>query len=381
MTQRQSDQYSHLSALDGFRACLALWVYAGHLAKAVGYSNKLLALHPLAVDLFMVLSGFLMVHTWKGRHGYDNPWGVTTLRFYTARVFRIAPLYVVLLIACFWLAHPLASMQDHILATFPPPWITDTANYHPVTAWAVTSAQWWATHLSFTFGMIPSETSSTPLPDWSLSLEMQFYLLFPFFLLSFRTEKRQVLLVAISVALALLSPRLLGNYLDAGSWAHFGQPSFITYRLNAFVAGMLAANWMRHHLQTSKSINKTSVVYILLGLVCVAPLSKPVVLIYGVFFIIISSAVPTLNRWVSGKVLHVLGEISYSIYLSHIFIVTVVVSLLLRFDQYLSIGPGFRFLIALAVTAPLVVGVSYLLYRLVERPGIRLGQQLLQRNR
>ena len=219
------------------------------------------------------------------------------------------------------------------------------------------------------------------MPDWSLSLEMQFYLLFPFLLLSFRTEKRQVLLVAISVALALLSPRLLGNYLDAGSWAHFGQPSFITYRLNAFVAGMLAANWMRHHLQTSKSINKTSVVYILLGLVCVAPLSKPVVLIYGVFFIIISSAVPTLNRWVSGKVLHVLGEISYSIYLSHIFIVTVVVSLLLRFDQYLSIGPGFRFLIALAVTAPLVVGVSYLLYRLVERPGIRLGQQLLQRNR
>jgi len=49
---------SHLDALDGFRACLALWVYFGHLANASGFSNRLLGLHPLAVDLFMVLSGF-----------------------------------------------------------------------------------------------------------------------------------------------------------------------------------------------------------------------------------------------------------------------------------------------------------------------------------
>ena len=379
MIQRQSDQYSHLAALDGFRACLALWVYTGHLAKAVGYSNKLLALHPLAVDLFMVLSGFLMVHTWKGRHGYDHPLGKTAIKFYLARLFRIAPLYFVLLGVCFFLANPLALMKDQIETIFPPPWITDTTNYHPLTSWVVTSWQWWATHLSFVFGAIPGLQSSTPLPDWSLSLEMQFYVLFPLVLLTFRTKNLQIALVVISVAMAILSPRLLGNYLDAGSWAHFGQPSFLTYRLNAFVAGMLAANWLRHHIQTNNSITKTSVFYILLGLVCIAPLTKPVILLYGLFFILISAAQPKLNRWLSGRSLHFLGEISYSIYLAHIFVVTLVVSLLIRSDEFLSFAPELRFFFALAATLPVVLALSYLLYRSVEKPGITLGRALNKR--
>ena len=379
MTQRQSDQYSHLAALDGFRAGLALWVYTGHLAKAVGYSNKLLALHPLAVDLFMVLSGFLMVHTWKGRHGYDQLFGVTAIKFYIARLFRIAPLYFVLLGVCFLLADPLATMHDQIETIFPPPWIADKANYHPVTAWAVTSPHWWLAHLSFAYGAIPGMQSSTPLPDWSLSLEMQFYLLFPLLLFSFRTKKLQILLVAASVALALLSPRLLGNYLDAGSLAHFGQPSFITYRLNAFVAGMVAANWLRHHRQTGNSITKTSVFYILLGLLCIAPLTKPVILLYGIFFIVISGAQPKLNRWLSGRPLHFLGEISYSIYLAHIFVVTGCVYLLIQTDDYLNIAPEIRFLIALLITLPLVVALSYLLYRSIEKPAIQSSRSFNKR--
>jgi peptidoglycan/LPS O-acetylase OafA/YrhL len=48
----------HFASLDGFRGFLAVWVYFGHLATAVGFSNYFLNMHALAVDVFMVLSGF-----------------------------------------------------------------------------------------------------------------------------------------------------------------------------------------------------------------------------------------------------------------------------------------------------------------------------------
>jgi peptidoglycan/LPS O-acetylase OafA/YrhL len=378
MIKQPSDQYSHLSDLDGFRACLALWVYFGHLAYAVGYQNKLLALHPVAVDLFMVLSGFLMVHTWKGHHGHDNFFSALTLKFYLARVFRIAPLYFFLLVVCFWCAGSLSRMHDLILVTFPPPWVPDPANYHPVTAWPVTSPSWWGSHLSFMFGLIPGMEASTPLPDWSLSLEMQFYLIFPLLLL-LRKKISLALLVGTSIVLAFYAPYFLGNYLDAGVWAHFGQPSALPYRLSAFVAGMLTAYWLQHHRQTKKTITKSSIYYVVLGLLCIAPLSKPVVLLYGGFFILITGAQPSINRLFKIRFLRFLGEISYSIYLAHVLIVTALVFWLIQLEFFANLVPEIRFFIALVVTAPAVLSVSYLLYRYVEKPGVRVGSTLTSR--
>ena len=34
-------------------------------------------------------------------------------------------------------------------------------------------------HLTILFGLIPGHTASSGLPDWSLSLEMQFHAVFP----------------------------------------------------------------------------------------------------------------------------------------------------------------------------------------------------------
>ncbi|CAH2786711.1 MAG: Acyltransferase 3 [uncultured Caballeronia sp.] len=39
------------------------------------------------------------------------------------------------------------------------------------------------THLTYTFGMFPRYAFNTPLPDWSIGLEMQFYAVFPLLML------------------------------------------------------------------------------------------------------------------------------------------------------------------------------------------------------
>ena len=92
---------SHLDAPDGFRGLLALWVYLGHLSYAVDYQSYFLGMHALAVDLFMVLSGFLMVHTWKGELKLSTNWFQKIKGFYRARFFG-SHLLVVLPIT-YWL--------------------------------------------------------------------------------------------------------------------------------------------------------------------------------------------------------------------------------------------------------------------------------------
>ena len=271
----QKSRVSHLASLDGFRACLALWVYLGHLATATGFANGLLARHALAVDLFMVLSGFLMVHTWRGDIRSVSLASAQTLRFFLNRFFRIAPLYYLLLAICSVDLTGLAAMNDAVLRAFPPPWSAELEHFEPLTAWHFGNLRWLWTHLTLMFGLFPGLEASTPLPDWSLSLEMQFYLVFPVLL----TILRKVPLIALAVcsaATAWVAPAMFGSYLVPGTWAHFGQPSFLPYRLNAFVAGMVVALWIRSRESAGRS-RSADVSAAIAATICLIPLTKPVI--------------------------------------------------------------------------------------------------------
>ena len=371
---------SHLDALDGFRAGLALWVYLGHLAHASGFSNRLLGLHPLAVDLFMVLSGFLMVHIWKQDLQQTRFLSQSTLNFYLMRFFRIAPLYYLLLLICYAFGPSLATMHDVVLKALPPPWAQSMPNFDPQTDWSFNSFRWVYLHISFLFGLVPGMENSTPLPDWSLSLEMQFYFVFPLLLILIR--KIPILLLAIAAAvLAFYAPRLWGNYLDPGLLSHFGQPSFLPYRLNAFFAGMIFALWLRQRASAQPLNRIYKTILPLAACICILPLSKPVILGY-VFFVAISfKKIPLISSLLSLKPLRFLGDISYSIYLCHILIVYPVVYVLLQAPGFLELSSLARFSLSLLLTLPLVIFSAYLLYRFVELPSLRFGKKVSKGSR
>jgi len=368
---------THLSSLDGFRGCLAFWVYLGHLADATGYTNSILARHALAVDLFVVLSGFLMVHTWKG-DVRKVPFATRqTLRFYLGRFFRIAPPYFLLLAFCSLILTDLAAMHDAVLRTFPPPWSTELAHFEPVTVWYFGNLRWLWTHLTLMFGLFPGLESSTPLPDWSLSLEMQFYLVFPLML----AMLRKVPLIAMAIfasALALMAPVLFGNYLVPGAWEHFGQPSFLPYRLNAFIAGMVIALWGR----SRGSVGRTRIADVsaaIAATICLIPLTKPVILGFILFALLVAGRVPFVSRILNLRPMRLLGDVSYSLYLAHILIIIPVVFMLTCQPWFVGTPPLQRFAVAMALTLPAVVLVSYALFRGVELPSIRLGKRLTAR--
>jgi peptidoglycan/LPS O-acetylase OafA/YrhL len=380
---KDSHVFAHLTALDGFRGILALWVYFGHLSNAVGFKNYVLGMHALAVDLFMVLSGFLMVHTWKTpispRHTFSFGFRTTTFTFYVNRFFRIAPLYYILLSVCYFLLPDLAEMYGSAQKMIPPPWAEGLPHFDPHISWDFSSFKWFFLHGTFTFGLIPGMEATSPLPDWSLSLEMQFYLILPILLTLFGRVP-MLLLAIVSTVLAVYAPILFGNYLAPGSITHFGQPSFIPYRLNAFMAGMVVAFWLGNR-QLEKASLKTDSPYVIAGLICILPLSKPVILGYFIFVLLVFRQVPLLNRLLSLKPFRLLGDISYSVYLSHLLIVTPVVYLLLKIPSFMSFGTLTRFILALGASGPLVVLVSYFLFLGIELPGIRFGKAILNRAR
>lgn len=353
---------------------MALWVYLGHLADATGYSNGLLARHALAVDLFMVLSGFLMVHTWRG-----NPVGVqaqvsSALKFYKARFFRIAPLYYFLLLACWFVLPALSHMHNAAQQVIPPPWATQIDHYQPNAAWNFDNLRWLWLHVTFLFGATPGMESSTPLPDWSLSLEMQFYFVFP--LLLVLTRKIPLILLATCTALlAWGAPGWFGNYLDPGTISHFGQPSFLPYRLNAFFAGMVVGFWERtrnDHGQTRAGTFYAAAC----AAICIAPLTKPVMLAFVLFVVLVSGQAPQISNLFSLRPLRFVGKISYSVYLAHLLVIIPVMYYLVSVSGYIASAPITRFSVGLAITFPPMILISYLLYQYIELPTIRMGRTL-----
>jgi peptidoglycan/LPS O-acetylase OafA/YrhL len=369
---------SHLSALDGFRGLLAMWVYLGHFANATGFRSYLLGMHALAVDLFMILSGFLMAYTWKSRGGPKNASSSisinNTLNFYIQRFFRIAPLYYVLLIVSYIFLPLLADMHDYVERVMRPPWAEGLENYEPHAGWDYSSFKWFISHISFSFGAIPGMEASTPLPDWSLSLEMQFYLIFPG-LLALSRHIPIVFLAIFAAVLSMYSPGLLGQYLESGVFAHYGQPSLITYRLNAFMAGMVVALWLRTIKSEKPSPWATGYVC-LVAIVCIFPLTRPVVLAYLLFVLIVLGKIPVLNKLLSLKPLRLLGDISYPIYLAHLLVVIPVTYFLVQNSGFVLLQPQYRFLFGLLLSAPFVFLFSWYLNRYVELPGIKLGSIL-----
>lgn len=81
------------ATLDGIRGIAALAVASGHASDCLpaGWSLGLVPNYPLAVDLFFLLSGFVLGHAYEGRFKA----GMKARDFIALRLIRLYPLYLV----------------------------------------------------------------------------------------------------------------------------------------------------------------------------------------------------------------------------------------------------------------------------------------------
>ena len=166
--------HKHYPALDGLRGIAILLVVFFH---NFGFSNYF-SFGWLGVDLFFVLSGFLITSILLNEVGSKN----YLKNFYGRRMLRIFPVYYLLLFICLV-----------ILPVFP----TFKDNLHYYTSnqvWLWTYLQNWL----YVF-KIPEDTNVL-LHLWSLAVEEQYYLIWPFVILLIRKPKS---LLALSLLLLI----------------------------------------------------------------------------------------------------------------------------------------------------------------------------------
>ncbi|HCR0072954.1 TPA: acyltransferase [Klebsiella aerogenes] len=363
--------------LEGLRGLASLWVVLGHICVLVNFHFPILSDPSMGVDLFILLSGYLMAKNYMDRKNAE-PWASTSTfkKFWLRRFFRIAPLYYVLLILAICLGSYFGEARD-IIANYYPATQTNTSRYSDGSFMNI------FTHVTFLFGFLPYYSFNTVLPDWSIGLEMQFYILFPFIMLG--VLKFGFARTCITVVLSCLLFRiLLPNY-----FASFPMPSMILIKLNVFVAGMLTAVAVRNRsilyiflavlatiisLYQHDSINKTryaaQIGLVLMMGTILWPRSENSV---------ISNLLKIPRAVLTNKVSVFLGDVSYSVYLLHLMIVLPVIGMLLVNTTFMEHSAALRFCMATVIILPLTYIISYFLYKFIEKPGIKLGKLIVSK--
>ena len=203
---------NHLASLDGLRAVSILLVIICHGASARGYDNGLLNYWGhLGVSTFFVISGTLI--TWLMIRESEQTGSLSLSNFYIRRALRILPVFWALILSVIVLRyfHVISIANSDILRA-----LTFTHNYP------------YGGHREYAFWLTHT---------WSLSMEEQFYLLWPglFVLLSRRNAMYFAGIMAFSAPILVLA-----NYKLFPSLRGFEGGMFHT-RVSTLMMGCLLA--------------------------------------------------------------------------------------------------------------------------------------------
>jgi peptidoglycan/LPS O-acetylase OafA/YrhL len=377
-----ADSRSHLAFLDGLRGIASLWVLVGHAMFMTGYKLDVIAQPDMAVELFIIISGFLMTWHYQERAARE-PWDApsTWKIFWVRRFFRIAPLYYVCLAVALMLGPLLWQFRLESAALLSEP-LAEQQRY--IERYLDQSFQNIVLHVSFLFGMTYTNNFQTPLPDWSIGLEMQYYAVFPFImLLLMRIGK----IAGMMLLVALAWP--LGYWLEHHGYV-VGAYSILAMKFHLFAAGMLIALGARTEgrLKWLYIALAIAVIFVPLGGARTAlHRSIKIGIVLG-FFILLHR--DRLNGWTgkaafwldsifSNPASRWIGDLSYGVYLIHLIVMLPVCGLLAT--TFPGSSDFTRFLMALALTIPITYSLAWLAYRFIEQPGIGWGRALASRFR
>lgn len=315
----------------------------------------------------------------------------TWKNFYLRRFFRIAPLYYVLLIFAFAFNDYFAYNREFINTVFPNKWFVDefgSANNFFNHKYLGASWQNILLHVTFLFGLIPQYSTSTPLPDWSIGLEMQFYAVFPFLMLMYQ-KISYFWTTVIVLIIGSVAKKLIGvlDIVPSGFREPFPLPSFLLLKIDFFVIGILlaAANHYRH--KNSNLLGCLVGLALLLAYRSSFIVLAVCVLIALMLFYDRSTDVLGIKRLISlpefilsSRMATFMADTSYSVYLTHTLIMAPLAALLISFPTYTNLPGIIRFGLLFSATLPVTYSISWLLFKYIEKPGIWLGKKVMFRS-
>ena len=367
-----------IRTLTGLRVVAAAWVVLFHfqftgldgVRAAADVLGPLVTAGALGVDLFFVLSGFVIAHTYLDRLGPALRVG-PTVRFVWARACRIWPAYVLVfhLFGVWLIARLVWGADDRIAFQAVQPVVS-----LPEYLQQLVLVQLW--DASFFDGV------SWVGPTWSISAEWLAYLLFPVAALVFHRMRDLPIALLVAGSLALMTP-IAWAYLLTGSPYH--PWSWAVRVLCGFGAGVLAHLVVRRVGAPSVRLRRwASALAAALPLVVAAGLVAGELIGPGrggavlVLFPVLVAALALADRgpamWLARPSSVSGGRMSYSLYLVHIPMFEVFWVAQEHFPAQLGRSTTTGHAVGLAVLLA-TVPVAALLHGLVEEPArLRLGR-------
>ena len=342
-----------LPGLTGLRFLAAMYVFVFHMQLQFGLSflpgplANVISQGALGVNVFFVLSGFILTYTYlKDFSGAERPGWRYYRHFLLRRAARIYPAYLVGFLCCVLIS---VAFQFYP-KSFPWLLLLDATMLESYVPWQ--SMKWFGDG------------------GWSVSTEFFFYLLFPLlltFLLRIASEKRLLVLLAVVVA----GSSLVGACYTFHQHLLFELTySFPPSRLPEFGCGvLLGVLVLRHNFRMP---GWAALALVLLAGYHLAT-AGPQLVGYTIHNVVVVPAIMATIcvltqaekyrwlRWVASRPMRYLGRISYSFYVTQIPLMLLVDALLLKKIIY----RGDAFLVLLLLLANVVTAV--VLYEMVEK--------------
>ena len=285
--------------LTGIRGVAALWVVACHWSgeELTGVARDV-ALHGYAaVDLFMILSGFVLAMTYVPRQ--RTPWRY----FVWQRLCRLYPLYALTTLVC------LAEARVTATGLFAP-------GGEPILPAVISNLLMTTTHLW--------EVDAIDGPSWSVSVEFTVNLFFPLFvLLCIRSPRRGGIALTALCAAALVLVSVLNHRLDGGVAGELGTLDTRLMYLRCgpeFALGMLCWRLWRQAAWAAMLGRTAWLAAILTAMLAMAPfkaMDLPFAAACCLLVIGLAQGRSCIASAFGSPILHWLGTISFSLYLWH----------------------------------------------------------------
>jgi len=350
-----------LDALTGLRGLAAWLVVVFHTRVALLHAlppwlYRLLDKGYLAVDLFFILSGFVLWHAYGERLAGQGLPGA--LRFWWRRLARIWPLHAVVLGACVALALVLAATGRDTSAY---PWRELPLHILLIQNWGFTPRLSWND------------------PAWSISCEMAAYLLFPA-LVAIAPWPRLRMPALLAVAAGLLGfIALYFGMVGAGSLTWDVPHTGLARCLPEFMLGMvLRLLWAHWHDQPLTAPMAWAACLAALALGTIAPESTIAPIGFAALILALACGRGWPAYWLASPPLRILGEISYATYLAHYLLFTLFKLAFVHGVVHGAVqGVPLITIPQLGAYLALVLGASFALYHGVEKPAQRRLNALL----
>ena len=360
-------------ALTGVRAFAALLVIGTHAAYTTGkythgYAGLLFSRMEIGVPIFFVLSGFLLFGPWVKAVAAGAHWP-SLKRYARHRVRRIAPAYVLTVLAAYVLYH------------------FHQAGPNPGHSWYGLLRNLSLTQI-YTDAYMFSHLHQGLTQMWSLAVEVAFYLILPvvawlLLVALCRRRWRPVLLLAGLAVLALISPAwmvFVHSTTGLPDSAPLWLPGYLAWFIGGMVLTVLAAIGVR--IPGFVAVPLAVVSYFIASTpIAGEPTTSPSGLAQAVvkifFYVAIATLVvapPALGddgwyvKFLGSRPMVWLGEISYEIFLVHLIVMELAMSKVLHWHVYTGSMPAL-----FVVTLTLSIPVAWLLHRLTRVQPSRTG--------